>query len=312
MPLEQGELAKALRSKTKIHLGLYHSLFEWFHPLYLQDKANNYTTQDFVNTKTMPELYELVNNYQPDIVWSDGDWEASDTYWKSREFLAWLYNSSPVKDIVVTNDRWGKEDRCKHGGFLTCSDRYNPGKLQPRKWENAMTLDRSSWGFRRNAQLSSYLTIEELLETLASTVSCGGNLLVNVGPTSDGRIDPIYEERFRQLGTWLQVNGEAIYKTKPWSHQNDTVTPGVWYTSRKDDEGNLLVYAILQNLKTRPIVLGAPNPTDSSTTVSMLGYSGNFHWEMQGDSMAISVPPITVDKLPCQWAWVLKLTGIVN
>ncbi|KAK7483639.1 hypothetical protein BaRGS_00025072 [Batillaria attramentaria] len=307
-----GELAKALRSKTKIHLGLYHSLFEWFHPLYLQDKANNYTTQDFVNTKTMPELYELVNNYQPDIVWSDGDWEASDTYWKSREFLAWLYNSSPVKDIVVTNDRWGKEDRCKHGGFLTCSDRYNPGKLQPRKWENAMTLDRSSWGFRRNAQLSSYLTIEELLETLASTVSCGGNLLVNVGPTSDGRIDPIYEERFRQLGTWLQVNGEAIYKTKPWSHQNDTVTPGVWYTSRKDDEGNLLVYAILQNLKTRPIVLGAPNPTDSSTTVSMLGYSGNFHWEMQGDSMAISVPPITVDKLPCQWAWVLKLTGIVN
>nr|KAG5697078.1 hypothetical protein BaRGS_001994 [Batillaria attramentaria] len=118
-----GELASALRSKTNLHFGLYHSLFEWFNPLFLQDKANNFSTQDFVNSKTLPELYELVNTYKPDVVWSDGDWDAKDTYWKSRDFLAWLYNSSPVKDTVVTNDRWGNGVMCHHGGFLTCSDR---------------------------------------------------------------------------------------------------------------------------------------------------------------------------------------------
>ena len=59
--------------------------------------------------------------------------------------------------------------------------------------------------------------------------SCGGNMLVNVGPTHDGLIDPIYEERLRQLGSWLQVNGEAIYKSRPWTFQNDTVTRGIWW-----------------------------------------------------------------------------------
>jgi len=58
--------------------------------------------------------------------------------------------------------------------------------------------------------------------------SCGGNLLINIGPTHDGRIIPIFEERLRQLGSWLKVNGDAIYSSKPWKHQNDTVTPNVW------------------------------------------------------------------------------------
>ena len=56
----------------------------------------------------------------------------------------------------------------------------------------------------------------------------GGNLLMNIGPTHDGRIIPIFEERLRQVGQWLKVNGEAIYGTKPWIHQNDTVTKYLW------------------------------------------------------------------------------------
>jgi len=63
------------------------------------------------------------------------------------------------------------------------------------------------------------------------TRSCGGNILINVGPTADGMIKPVFEERLRQLGSWLQVNGEAIYASKPWTHQNDTVTPAVWLVS---------------------------------------------------------------------------------
>ena len=56
--------------------------------------------------KMLPEMMELAVKYKPEIWWSDGDWEALPEYFGSKHFLAWLYNTSPVKDTVVTNDRY--------------------------------------------------------------------------------------------------------------------------------------------------------------------------------------------------------------
>ena len=90
----------------------------------------------------LPQLYDIVNKYQPDVVWSDGKtlcfvllyhssadnkaggWDANSSYWQSNDFVQWLYNESPVRDTVVTNDRWGNDTVCSHGGFYTCTDRY--------------------------------------------------------------------------------------------------------------------------------------------------------------------------------------------
>ncbi|CAG5122113.1 unnamed protein product [Candidula unifasciata] len=307
-----GELMNATREHTDLRFGLYHSLFEWFNPLYLADKQSGFATQDFVNHKTLPELYELVNTYKPDVVWSDGDHEANDTYWKSKEFLAWLYTDSPVKDTVVVNDRWGQGVSCHHGDVFTCRDRYNPGVLQKHKWVNAMTIDTRSWGFRRNAALSDYLTIEELLQTFITTVSCGGNMLMNVGPPSHGFISPIYEERLRQMGSWLKVNGEGIYSSKPWSYQNDTLTQGVWYTSKTNTSGTDVYAFIFDWPSTSVLSLGLPK-TSAATTISLLGYQELFSYTTrQPAGVDILVPAIPISKLPCLWLWVFKITAVEN
>ncbi|XP_076450400.1 alpha-L-fucosidase-like [Babylonia areolata] len=308
-----GELASAIRSQTNVHFGVYHSLFEWFNPLYMEDAKNNYTTQKFVAAKTMPELYELVNTYKPDVVWSDGDWMVDDFYWNATQFLAWLYNDSPVKDTVVTNDRWGKNIRCKHGGFWDCDDKYLPGQLMKHKWENCMSLDKYSWGFRRDAQLSDIYSMDELIALLVKTVSLGGNLLVNVGPTSYGEITPIYEERLRQMGQWLGVNGNAIYGTRPWTYQNDTTNPDVWYTMKKEDSGTVVYAILLKWLHSNTLKLGAPAVT-SKTSVTLLGYSGApFMFVREGvQGMTIMVPAISFTDMPCQWGWVFKLENLAN
>lgn len=305
-----GELATAIRSKTNLVFGVYHSLFEWFHPLYLKDKKSKFTGKEFVLGKTIPELVELVEKYKPEVIWSDGDWEAPDTYWNSKEFLAWLYNDSPVKDSVVVNDRWGSGIPCKHGGYFTCSDRYNPGVLQSHKWENCMTIDKKSWGYRRNALLKDYLTSHDLIKELVETVSCGGNLLMNIGPTKDGLIPIIFQERLYDIGKWLNVNGEAIYSSQPWTTQNDTYSPEVWYTRSGGNSVQVTVYAIFLRWPIDGyLTLEAPKFT-ANTTVNMLGYTKPLKWKLGDKAVTITLPDKA--KTATDWAWVLTLMNLLS
>uniref|UniRef100_A0A8C2SGC5 Alpha-L-fucosidase n=1 Tax=Capra hircus TaxID=9925 RepID=A0A8C2SGC5_CAPHI len=298
-----GELGTAIR-KRDIRYGLYHSLLEWFHPLYLRDKENGFKTQSFVHAKTMPELYDLVNRYKPDLIWSDGEWECPDTYWNSTGFLAWLYNDSPVKDEVVVNDRWGQNCSCHHGGYYNCKDKFQPETLPHHKWEMCTSIDQRSWGYRRDMEMADIASTSTIISQLVQTVSLGGNYLLNVGPTKDGLIVPIFQERLLAVGKWLSINGEAIYASKPWRVQSENSS--VWYTSK-----GLAVYAIVLHWPEYGILRLISPIATSTTEVTMLGIQNDLKWSLNPDKgLLVFLPELPPSALPTEFAWTIKLTGV--
>ncbi|XP_029506547.1 tissue alpha-L-fucosidase-like isoform X1 [Oncorhynchus nerka] len=301
-----GDLATAVRKRKGLHFGLYHSLYDWFHPLYLKDKASGYKTQEFVFQKALPELVNLVMTYKPELIWSDGDWEAPDTYWNSTEFLAWLYNDSPVKDFVVVNDRWGNGCYCKHGGYYNCADRFTPGSLPNHKWEKCQSIDYHSWGYRRNMKLIELMDLPTIITDMVYVVALGGNYLLNIGPMEDGMISPLFEERLRGMGAWLGVNGEAIYSSKPWRVQGENTTVPVWYTSK-----NNTVYAILLEWPSKLLFDLAAPKTSADTNVTILDDpSVPLKWVSTTPTGLVVLMPDIMPVSPGR-GWVLKLEGVV-
>lgn len=203
-----GDLTNSVR-KAGLKMGFYYSLYEWFNPLWLSDKKR------YVDEHMFPQFKDLVIKYKPSVIFSDGEWDLSDTAWKSPELLAWLFNESPVASEVVVDDRWGKNTRGKNSGATYVTSEYGSGMDASVIWEESQGIGHS-YGYNRNEQLNDYKTSRKLILTLVDIVSRGGNLLLDIGPTADGRIPVIMQQRLIDMGTWLKTNGEGIFETTAW------------------------------------------------------------------------------------------------
>ncbi|XP_012666840.1 tissue alpha-L-fucosidase [Otolemur garnettii] len=217
-----------------------------------------------------------------------------------------IYNRYKLSgDDVVVNDRWGRNTSCHHGGFYNCQDKYMPHSLPSHKWEMCTSIDKLSWGYRRNMVISEVVKESQIIKELIQTVSLGGNYLLNIGPTKDGLIIPIFQERLLAVGKWLSINGEAIYATKPWRVQLENMT-SVWYTSKGS-----CVYAIFLHWPENGVLSLAFPITTSSTTITMLGIQEDLKWSTDPiKGLLINLPQLPPSALPVQFAWTVKLTGV--
>ena len=316
-----GDLSKAVK-KAGLKMGFYYSLYEWYHPFFEEEGASIYkylTTESkkkksgdprklvakYVDEHMLPQMTELVKAYEPSLLWTDGEWSYEAEVWKSREFLAWLFNSSPVKDEIVVNDRWGKGIRFNHGGFYTPEyggpAAYREQFRKGHKWEECRGIG-ASFGYNRNESLDDYMTGEGLVHMLADIVSHGGNLLLNIGPTGDGRIPVIMQQRLAEIGEWLNVNGEAIYGSRPWR------VPAEGEKIRYTSKGGA-VYAVALEWPGKKLELESPKP-GKGTKVELLGRPGDLKWRKEGGKFVIEVPPLSPAEAPCRHAFVFRLTGV--
>jgi alpha-L-fucosidase len=308
-----------------LHMGIYYSLYEWYNPLWLSDKKR------YVAEHMFPQFKDAVTHLKPSIIFSDGEWELPSADWRSPELLAWLFNESPVRDEVVIDDRWGKDTRHKHGGYYTTE--YTSGMQQAaHPWEESRGMG-YSYGYNRMETLADYHSDRELLMMLLDIVARGGNLLLDIGPTGDGRIPVVMEERLIQIGDFLRPNGEAIYGTharktpRQWSKGAipkleekefmsdyditklvDTPPAGyarveAFYTVKNDT-----IYAILPRRPTREVVL-EDIEVPSTVRVTLLEGGQQLESTRQGNQLRIRIPDSLSASLPVRQAYVLKLAG---
>ncbi|HEU4778443.1 MAG TPA: alpha-L-fucosidase [Steroidobacteraceae bacterium] len=322
-----GELTTAVR-RRHLEMGFYFSLYEWFNPLWLSGDVDTY-----VERHLFPQFKDLVTRYSPSIIFSDGEWEQPSEKWRAPELLAWLFNASAVGKRVVVNDRWGGESRHRHGGYYTTE--YGAGLPgASHAWEENRGLGHS-YGFNRNEDLADYASGTRLLLTLIDTVSRGGNLLLNVGPTADGRIPVVMQDRLAFLGEWLKHNGEAIYATRTFrdgaqwtAGRRQEVDTSTNYRARYDVDTLTLrpapgdarkeilftrkggvLYAILPRYPAGKLTVRDLRMAKGAR-VSLLGSRHtNIAWRQASKDLVVAVPVIEDGELPFAGPRVLKIEG---
>ena len=253
------ELADACH-KAGLKLGYYYSPVDWYHPDYRTETHAKYI--EFIHA----QLREICSNYgKIDIIWFDGlggtakDWDSENLFKMIRQ----------LQPHVIINNRAGLD-----------ADHDTPeqriGKFQnDRPWETCMTICRQ-WAWKPDDQMKS---LKQCIQTLVKTVGGDGNLLFNVGPMPDGRIEPRQVDRLKEMGAWLEKYGRSIYGTR-----GGPFKPGVWGASTY--EGNTVYVHILNWSGDKVTLPGIPRRIVASSVLT----GGTLRIEQTADSIEISVP----------------------
>jgi len=223
------ELAAACR-KYGIALGLYHSTLDWHHPDFPLTSPGGTSRRATSNLDRYTEYLknqsvELLKNYGPlFVMWYDVPQEFDAV--RGQGVIDLVRKTQP--DIII-NNRTGAQ-----GDFDTPEQRVG-GFQNDRPWETCMTIARQ-WAWKPNDEVKS---LEQCLHSLIRSAGGDGNLLFNVGPMSDGRIEPLQVDRLKEMGQWLQKYGNSIYGTR-----GGPFKPTDWGVSTR--KGNTIFLHILK------------------------------------------------------------------
>ena len=286
--------------------GVYYSITDWhnndfwwnyFPPF---DRNINYSPEKY------PKKWERLNNfiYNQLEELTGGDYGKLD--------LLWFDLCGISKERQVDWQRFATMARKHQPGIMMVARGMNneyenyrtpeqevPEEALDYPWETCMTMG-DQWSYKPN---DNYKSAYKLVQLLVRIVSKGGNFLLNIGPGPDGDFDPVAYDRLNEIGSWMKINSEAIYGTKP-------VKPyqGTQMAFTKKGNSVYAVYLPDEDEKTMPakVFVSSFQPVGSSQ-IYLLGYEKPLSWVKNGKGVIINIPSTLQHKSPCKYAWTFKI-----
>lgn len=259
---------------------------------------------------------ELVDKYHPDFFYFDW-WIGQPAFQPYlQRFAAYYYDRAAQwhKGVVLTY----KEHAMPENTAVLDIERGQLDTLRLLPWQTDTSVSIKSWGYVRN---DTYRSSASLIHELVDIVSKNGNLLLNVGPESDGTIPPQARKVLLEMGQWLHVNGEAIYGSRPWLvyGEGPTKVPGtekkgtddqtftgqdIRYTTRG---GNLYAIALGRpesgKLLLRSLMKGTPYVAGPVCSVQLVGSTLPVSWQQGVDGLSLTMP----QDAPTEAAYVFRI-----
>ena len=146
-----------------------------------------------------------------------------------------------------------------------------------------------SFGYNQQEQEEDTITIPELVHLLVDIVSKNGNLLLNVGPLPDGSIPPLQLSRLKGLGNWLQVNGEAIFDTNPWTRAEGLCLDGEGEIPLRFTQKAERLYAILLGIPAGPQIRLRGIHAAEGTQIQWLGEPAHLEWRQDENDLLVTI-----------------------
>ncbi len=260
---------------------------------------------------------ELVDKYQPQLVWFDWWIEEPGFRRYLQEFAAYYYNQGA---------QWGrgvainyKHEAYPEGAAVFDVERGQLASIRPNFWQTDTAVSKNSWGYVKN---QDYKTASDIVGDLVDIVSKNGALLLNIGPRPDGTIPEPEQEILLSIGRWLQVNGEAIYGSRPWKIYgegptqvmdgsfNDTkraafTAQDIRFTTRdKYLYATLLAWPTAGGVTIRSLSTASGLFQEQIEKVELLGSQAPLPWQHTGEGLRVDLPA----SQPGEHAFVLRIT----
>ena len=326
-----GELAKAVRNKG-LKFGLSNHGIENFQfinpPAALLDKMKMNRSDlfdprwtDFYNVadrsdsacrRFLIDWYarnvELIDQYKPDMLWFDNGIDQRYLDPLKLNIAAYYYNRAIEwkKEVSISTKKAAFAPSGTNintiGSILDFEGRIPPG-IRTGVWQVDSKIG-STWGYTSDMKVASASTI---INTLVEIVSRNGTLLLNLSPKADGTIPEDQQNTLREVGKWLDINGEAIYDTHNWiRYREDGNTPNIRFTVKAND----LYVIILGKWPGSSILIPSLStkraPEGSIRSVTMPGMNRELTYTQDEKGLSVTLPP----KAPCDHAYVLKISGL--